>query len=92
MHDRLDATGHLNSIISIVAGQVQSESENVNNGVAIGDKQMRACQATWTGGVYAPLAKKVVTMEVHQKHVKIESECVFDTGLIYARVISLINS
>ena len=75
-----------------MTGHISPESVNVGNAVAMGDNEMREFQETWPGGFYAPLTKKVVTMEASNKHFKRGRECVFDTGMIYSRVMDLMNS
>ena len=43
----------------------------------------------WPQGFYKPLAKPVVTMSVSRKHIKVDNIPIYDTSLIYSRVLCL---
>ena len=59
----LNAIDPPNGIVNIVIRQIVPQSVNLDNAVAIEDKQMNEFQVTWPSGIYAPLIKKVVIME-----------------------------
>jgi hypothetical protein len=91
--DPLNPPEHVQGIINIVTGQICTDDKvNVDNSVSIGKKQMKEYQASWPEGFNAPINKKVVTMQIQKKHVKIGKDCIFDTDLIYARVMGLMHS
>ena len=53
---------------------------------------MKKHEATWPGGFNDALPKKVITMCVTKKEIKIGSSGTFDTELIYSRVMGLVNA
>ena len=62
---------------------------NVDSSVSIGLKQMEQYEAQWPSSVNKPLTKQVVTMVASRKHIKVGQVPVYDTKLIYSRVLGL---
>ena len=58
-------------LVNIVSGGVAPAIVNVDNAVDIGTKQMEVAEKTWPVGFYEPISKKVITMDVTRKYVKI---------------------
>ena len=50
---------------------------------------MKVFESRLPQGLYETITKKVVTMDHARKHVKVGAVKVFDTNLIYPRVIGL---
>ncbi|MES9884531.1 MAG: hypothetical protein ABW185_27110 [Sedimenticola sp.] len=87
--DPIDPTDHPSGIINIVNGRNGPESVNADNAVAIGDSQMKNYEDSWPSGFHSTLGKKVVSMDATNKHIKVGNTRVFDTKLIYSRVMGL---
>ena len=87
--DPLDSAPHPYGTANVVSGQIGSTEVNVHNAVTIGVEQMKAFESRLPGGLYETITKKVVTMDHAKKHVKVGAVKVFDTNLIYSRVIGL---
>ena len=63
-----------------------------NNAVTIGTEQITFLESWVPLGLYETITKKVVTMNHARKHVKVGAVKIFDTNLIYSRVIGLHSS
>ena len=87
--DPLQPNGHPKGLINIVTGKVAPESVNVDRSVQIGTQQMREYEASWPDGFHKPLAKQVITISASRKHIKVGHVPVYDTTLIYSRVLAL---
>ena len=55
----------------------------------LGENQMETFEKNWPGGFHDTITKKVITMAVNRKHVKVGEVKVFDTDTIYARAMGL---
>lgn len=87
--DPLDSAAHPSGIVNVVSGQIGASEVNVHNVVTIGTEQMIVFESQLPEGLYETISKKVVTMDHGRKHVKVAAGKVFDTNLIYSRVIGL---
>ena len=89
--DPLDAATHLDgNIVHIVSGRITTDpTVNVHEGVAIGTQKMKHYEITLPGGCHDTLHKKVRTMAITKKHIQVGSAKVYDTNLIYSRIIGL---
>ena len=67
----------------------ESACDNVDNAVDIGTEQMELTEKTCPVGFYGPISKKVITMDVTRNHVKIGAAKMFNTTLLFSRVIGL---
>ena len=85
----LDSAAHPSGIVNVVSGQIGSTEVNVHNAVTIGTEQMEVFESRLPQGLYETTTKRVVTMDHARKHVKVGAVKVFDTNLIYSRVIGL---
>lgn len=84
---------HPEGVVNIVSGKISSNLVNVDNAVTIGNKQMEMFECSWPEGFNATITNKVVTMKINKKNVKIdETAIIYDTQLIYSRVIGLLSS
>ena len=53
---------------------------------------MNDYEATWPEVFHCTITKKVITMAMTMKHVKVGSPCIFGTELIYSRLMCMMNS
>ena len=87
--DPLNSDSHPHGLVNIVTGCISPDSVNVDNSLAIGLQQMKDYEQGWPQSFHKPLTKKVVLMSVSRKHIKVNDIPVFDTSLIYSRVLGL---
>jgi hypothetical protein len=87
--DPLNTDQNRDSVVNVVTGEVADKSVNVYNSVKIGTAQMKDFEGKLPEGFYDTITKKIVTMSTSKKHVKVGQEKVFDTSLIYSRVLGL---
>ena len=87
--DPLDPTSHPPSIVNIVSGQVADNTVNVQDAVVIGTKQMQEFEKGWPEGFRSTISKKVKNVSDNKKHIKVGSQKVYDTSVIYSRVIGI---
>jgi len=87
--DPLDPTGHPAGLINVVTGRIAPETVNAHDAVDTGNGQLASFEKSWPGGFNASLSKMVVTMAVKRKSVKVGNNNVYDTSLIYSRVLGL---
>ena len=87
--DALNPEMHPSGTVNIVSGKIGDSSINVHNAVEIGKSQMQEFEKSWPKGFHDTIKKKVKTMSETKKHVKVGDVKVFDTNLIYSRVIGL---
>ena len=85
----LDSAVHPSGVVNVVSGQTGSTEVNVHNAITIGTEQIKVFESRLPQGLYKAITKKVVTMDHAWKHVKVGAVKVFDTNLIYSRVIVL---
>ena len=79
--DSLDHASHPPFILNIVSGQIAKDIINVHDAVAIGTKKMQEFENGWP--------KRITTISDCKKHIKIGTEKIFDTTVIYSRVIGI---
>ena len=80
---------HPIDIVNIVSGRLGPSSVNVHNTIEIGRVHMQEFESMRPAGFYDTIPKKVTTMTVGCGVVWVGEVKVFDTGLIYSRVIGL---
>ena len=70
----------------MVTGKVVCHSSvNVNYAIMVGKKQMETFEQSWPEGFHDTIPRKVVTMSVGRKSMKVGDAKVFDTETMYAR-------
>eukprot|EP00057_Strongylocentrotus_purpuratus_P006687 XP_011661161.1 PREDICTED: uncharacterized protein LOC105436849 isoform X1 [Strongylocentrotus purpuratus] len=90
--DPMDPKKHPANIVNVVNGQIAPESVNVDRVVETGAQQMGEFERKLPGGFYDTISKKVQTMAVMKKsifRIDVGDSKVYDTKLIYSRVIGL---
>ncbi len=65
---------------------------NVDNAKKIGKKQKENFEKSWPDNFHSPIHKEVQTMAMAKKHVKVGDANVYDTEIIYARIMGLQES
>lgn len=75
--------------MNIVTGLHTTRKVNVDNAVEFGKEQMVEFEAGWPKSFNKTLTKKVTTMAVTKKDINLDGKPVYDTELIYTRVICL---
>ena len=87
--DPMDPEKQPANIVNVVNGRIAPESVNVDRAVEIGAQQMGEFERKLPGGFYDTISKKVQTMAVMKKSIDVGDSNVYDTKLIYSRVIGL---
>ena len=88
--DPLDPEQHQEGLINVVTGKVVCHSSvNVNNAIMVGKKQMETFEQSWPEGFHDTIPRKVVTISVGQKSMKVRDAKVFDTETMYAKAMAL---
>ena len=85
----LQEDGQSQEITNIATGRLAPKVVNVDQSVEIGRNQLQLYESGWSGSFHKPLTKKTVTMSVSKKQIKVGPADVFDTTLIYSRVLCL---
>ncbi len=80
---------HPDNIVNIVTGKIAPATVNIDEAVNIGTEMMREFEAKWPTGFHEPIKKRMVSMKETKKSVEIGSTKIYDTNLIYARVLGL---
>lgn len=90
--DPLDPTSHPVGVVNIANGLVSPSNVNVDNSLKIGQQQMNEFESGWPASFHGTLKKHIITMPANKKSIKIDDTPVYDTELIYTRVIGLQQS
>ena len=85
----LDPQQHPENIINIVNGMIGPSSVNVDEAIDIGTRQMKEFEESLPDGFYETISKKVETMAITKKSFRVGDSKVYNTELIYSRVIGL---
>ena len=79
-------------IINIYTGSVSPVTVNVHRAVEIGRNQRKLFDLSLPRSFYDTIEKEVVTMMTAKKSIKVGDVEVFDTDIIFARVMCLLNA
>ena len=90
--DPLNTAGQTSALVNIVSGRICPGEVNVHDAVDRGQAQMEEYEASWPEGFHQPLKKRVHPMKECKKTTRIYTAEQFDSGLILARVLGLLNS
>ena len=85
----LDSEQHPQSIINVVNRMIGPSSVNVDETIDIGTRQMEEFESKLPDGFYDSIPMNVETMAVTKKSVKVADSKVYNTELIYSRVMGL---
>ena len=83
--DPLDTDTHPSGIFNIISGLHTDDKINDDEALEIGKQQMVEFEAEWPKS----FNKKVITMAATTKSITLDEKCVFNTELIYTRIICL---
>ena len=75
--------------MNIVTGGIYSEKTNVENAAIIGRHQMKDFESGWPESFHQTISFQVVTMSATRKQAKNAPPGHLDTGLIFARAMTL---
>ena len=87
--DPLDPSSHPPNVVNIVSGQVADSTVNVQEAVSIGKGMMKDFEKKWPEGFQNTISKRVIKVSDSKKHIKVGCQKVYDTTVIYSRVIGL---
>jgi len=77
------------NIVTIVSGKVADDAVNAQDAVSIGTDAMKEHERQWPDGFRNTISKKVKTIADGKKFVSVGTGKVYDTTVIYSRVIGI---
>ena len=80
------------NVINIYSGSISPRSVDVDKAVEIGKEQRKRFDCSLPGGFYESIKKEVTTMSITKKSIKVGDVDVYDTDVIFARVMCLLNT
>ena len=83
------ATSHPPNTVNIASGQVADNTVNAQDAVAIGTKTMQEFEKGWPEGFRNTIPKKVKTVSDSKRHIKVGSQKIYNTSVIYSRVMGI---
>ena len=90
--DPLNTAGQASALVNIVSGRICPGEVNVHDAVDLGQAEMEECEASRPEGFHQPLKKRVHPMKECKKTTRTDTAEQFDSGLIFARALGLMNS
>ena len=90
--DPLDPSSHLDGVMNIANGLVSPNNVNADKSLEIRIQQMKDFEVGWPASFHGTLKRNVVAVFASKKAIKIDDALVYDTELIYTRVIGLQQS
>ena len=87
--DPLNPSSHPSNIVNIVSGKVADDAVNAQDAVSIGTEAMKEHERQWPDGFRNTISKKGKTIADGKKFVSVGTEKVYDTTVIYSRVIGI---
>ena len=87
--DPLNPSSHPFNIVSIVSGKIADDAVNAQDAVSIGTEALEEQERQWPEGFRNTISRKVNTIADGKKFVSVETEKMYDTTVIYNRVIAL---
>ncbi len=88
----IDPSNTASHLVNIVTGHICTDEVNVHNAIDLGKSQMKEYEASWPAGFHQPLKKKVRTMKENKKKTTTVAAEQFESGLMFARALALMNS
>ncbi|KAL8577294.1 hypothetical protein ACOMHN_062803 [Nucella lapillus] len=85
----LDPDVHPEQLVNVANGSLAPSSVNVDKTITIAEEQVAAFEMTLPQGYWNAIPKRVTTMAMTRKGVKVGPELMYDTELIFSRVIGL---
>lgn len=85
----LDPNIHPDQLVNVATGSIAPPSVNVHKALSIGSDQVASFEKVLPSGYWNTIERRVQTMATMRKGVKIGNEVVYDTELIFSRVVGL---
>ena len=77
-------------LVNVVTGRVINHPKiNVDSAIELASVQMKTFEMGWPDSFHSPIPRKVNTLELSKKHLKVGETKVFDTETIYTRAMGL---
>ena len=89
---KMTTASHPEGVVNIANGLVSTNNVNVDKALELGQHQMDEFETGWPSSFHKTLKKNVITMPNAKKSIKIEGTPVYDTELLYSRIIGLQQS
>ena len=90
--DPLSTAGQASALVNTVSGCICPDEINVHDAIDLDQAQMEEYEASRPEGFHQPLKKRVRTMKECKKTASTDNAEQFDSGLIFARALGLMNS
>ena len=90
--DPLNTAGQISALVNIVSGRICPDEVYVHDAVDLGKAQMEQYEVSWPEGFHQTLKKRVRTMKECRKKTRTDTAEQFDSGLIFARALGIMNS
>ena len=87
--DPMNPDCHPPEVVNIAIGKIAKDTVNVDQAVELGSKQMKEFENGWPKNFNDKLSRTVKTQAESRKYIKVGDTKVFDTELIYTRVIGI---
>ena len=87
--DPMNPEDHPPEVVNIAIGKIAQDSVNVDNAVELGMKQMNEFESGWPTNFNDKISRVVKTQAESRHYIKVGDTKVFDTELIYTRVIGI---
>ena len=78
--------------INIYSGSISPRSVDIDKAIEIGKEQRKRFDCSLPGVFYESIKKEVTTMSITKKSIKVGNVDVYDTDVIFARVMCLLNT
>ena len=85
----MNPEGHPPEIVNIAIGKIAQDNVNVDKAVELGSKQIKEFIKGWPKNFTVKISHVVKTQVEAGKYIKVCDNKVFNTGLIYIRVIGI---
>ncbi|KAL8583211.1 hypothetical protein ACOMHN_053724 [Nucella lapillus] len=85
----LDPDVYPEQLVNVANGSLAPSSVNVDKTITIAEEQVAAFEMTLPQGYWNAIPKRATTMAMTRKGVKVGPELIYDTELIFSRVIGL---
>lgn len=80
---------HPENLVNVANGTLAVSQINVDKAVIIGHNQLVEFEKSLPNGFWKPIERKIKTMATTKKGISIGSKVLYDTQLIFSRVIGL---
>ena len=85
----LHPASHPNEIVNVVSGEIAPVAVTVDRAVEIGLEQKDEFEVGWPNSFHEKISRKIKTLSEMRKSIKVGESKVFDTELIFSRLVCL---